>query len=54
MVASTSDSKVQMSFNPDQFALLTRSGQGKLCFINPLFLQLEVCKVSAGGCVGAV
>ncbi|XP_036968857.1 ras and Rab interactor 2 [Acanthopagrus latus] len=44
MVASTSDSKVQTSFSPDQFALLTRSGQGKLCFINPLFLQLEVCK----------
>ncbi|KAM9425571.1 ras and Rab interactor 2 [Pholidichthys leucotaenia] len=39
-VASTSSSQAQTSATQ----LLTQSGQGKLCFINPLFLQLEVCK----------
>ncbi|KAK2862973.1 hypothetical protein Q5P01_002506 [Channa striata] len=40
-VASTSSSQAKTE---DRCALLTRGRQGKLCFINPLFLQLEVCK----------
>ncbi|XP_069570921.1 ras and Rab interactor 2 [Brachyistius frenatus] len=36
--ASTSSSQTQTAATPD----LTRGKQGKLCFINPLFLQLEV------------
>ncbi|XP_022057883.1 ras and Rab interactor 2 [Acanthochromis polyacanthus] len=38
-VASTSSSQVQT-----QCSLLIQGKQGKLCFINPLFLQLEVSK----------
>ncbi|KAM9836847.1 ras and Rab interactor 2 [Aulostomus maculatus] len=38
-VASTSGSQSQTVVT-----LLSRGRQGKLCFINPLFLQLEVCK----------
>ncbi|XP_051284869.1 ras and Rab interactor 2 isoform X2 [Dicentrarchus labrax] len=40
-VASTSDSQGQTSMNQDRCTLLNRGRQGKLCFINPLFLQLE-------------
>ncbi|XP_041821441.1 ras and Rab interactor 2 [Chelmon rostratus] len=39
LAASTSASVTQ-----DRCPLLTRGRQGKLCFINPLFLQLEVSK----------
>lgn len=45
-VASTSGSQGRPSV-----PLLPRGRQGKLCFINPLFLQLEVSKVSSEGCV---
>lgn len=44
-VASTSGSHGQMPVVQDRYR------QGKLCFINPLFLQLEVSKVSSEGCV---
>ncbi|XP_047446597.1 ras and Rab interactor 2 [Mugil cephalus] len=40
--ASTSSSHSQTA--QDRCSLLTRGKQGKLCFINPLFLQLEVSK----------
>ncbi|CAI5669321.1 unnamed protein product [Oreochromis niloticus] len=40
-VASTSQAQTGVQ---DQCSLLSRGTQGKLCFINPLFLQLEVCK----------
>lgn len=43
LVASTSGSQAQTQ---DRCTLLSRGRQGKLCFINPLFLQLEVSKVS--------
>uniref|UniRef100_A0A4W6DTF1 Si:ch211-168d1.3 n=1 Tax=Lates calcarifer TaxID=8187 RepID=A0A4W6DTF1_LATCA len=43
-VASTSGSQAQTAVTQDRCALLTRGRQGKLCFINPLFLQLEVSK----------
>ncbi|XP_029382788.1 ras and Rab interactor 3 [Echeneis naucrates] len=39
LFASTSSSQAQ-----DRYTPLTRGRQGKLCFINPLFLQLEVSK----------
>lgn len=42
-VASTSQAQTGVQ---DRCPLLSRGTQGKLCFINPLFLQLEVCKVS--------
>ncbi|TKS92998.1 Ras and [Collichthys lucidus] len=41
LVASTSGSQAQTQ---DRCTLLSRGRQGKLCFINPLFLQLEVSK----------
>ncbi|XP_070786245.1 ras and Rab interactor 2 [Enoplosus armatus] len=44
LVASTSGSQGQTSAIQDRCTLLTRGRQGKLCFINPLFLQLEVSK----------
>lgn len=50
LVPSTSGSQGQTSVSQDRRALLTQSRQGKLCFINPLFLQLEVSKVSSEGC----
>ncbi|XP_026209339.1 ras and Rab interactor 2 isoform X2 [Anabas testudineus] len=40
-LASTSSSQAKTE---DRCNLLTRGRQGKLCFINPLFLQLEVSK----------
>ncbi|XP_004570731.1 ras and Rab interactor 2 [Maylandia zebra] len=40
-VASTSQAQTGVQ---DRCPLLSRGTQGKLCFINPLFLQLEVCK----------
>ncbi|XP_076018744.1 ras and Rab interactor 2 [Genypterus blacodes] len=40
-IASTSASQSQTGVTHDRF---THGRQGKLCFINPLFLQLEVCK----------
>ncbi|XP_030609288.1 ras and Rab interactor 2 [Archocentrus centrarchus] len=40
-VASTSQAQTG---GQDRCSLLSRGTQGKLCFINPLFLQLEVCK----------
>ncbi|XP_059210935.1 ras and Rab interactor 2 [Centropristis striata] len=43
-VPSTSSSQAQTSAAQDRYTLLTRSRPGKLCFINPLFLQLEVSK----------
>ncbi|XP_069375274.1 ras and Rab interactor 2 isoform X2 [Paralichthys olivaceus] len=43
-LASTSVSQAQTKATQDRCTLLGRSRQGKLCFINPLFLQLEVCK----------
>ncbi|CAJ1085963.1 ras and Rab interactor 3 isoform X1 [Xyrichtys novacula] len=43
LVPSTSSSS-QKPLTLDQCTLLTRGRQGKLCFINPLFLQLEVAK----------
>ncbi|XP_041841699.1 ras and Rab interactor 2 [Melanotaenia boesemani] len=43
-VASTSGSQTQTGMNQDRCSLLTRGRQGKVCFINPLFLQLEVSK----------
>ncbi|KAM6959948.1 ras and Rab interactor 2 [Tautogolabrus adspersus] len=44
-VPSTSGSNQgQKSVTLDQCTLLTQGRQGKLCFINPLFLQLEVTK----------
>ncbi|KAM9335369.1 ras and Rab interactor 2 [Symphorus nematophorus] len=43
-VASTSGSQGQTTVTQERCTLLTRGRQGKLCFINPLFLQLEVCK----------
>ncbi|XP_049425232.1 ras and Rab interactor 2 isoform X1 [Epinephelus fuscoguttatus] len=42
LAASTSQG--QTSAAQDRCTLLTRSRPGKLCFINPLFLQLEVSK----------
>lgn len=40
-----------MSLNLDRRTPLTQSRQGKICFINPLFLQLEVkSKVSGVSC----
>lgn len=45
-LASTSSSQAKTVVAEDRFTLLTRGRQGKLCFINPLFLQLEVSKVS--------
>lgn len=44
-IASTSGSQGQTAVTQDRCTLLTRGRQGKLCFINPLFLQLEVSKV---------
>ncbi|KAM7366411.1 hypothetical protein PAMP_015850 [Pampus punctatissimus] len=41
-VASTSGSPGPTAVTQDRCTLLTRGRQGKLCFINPLFLQLEV------------
>ncbi|XP_039678657.1 ras and Rab interactor 2 isoform X3 [Perca fluviatilis] len=41
-VASTSGNQGQMA--QERCTLLTRGRPGKLCFINPLFLQLEVSK----------
>lgn len=49
LVPSTSSSEGQKTVSQDQCTLLTQSKQGKLCFINPLFLQLEVSKVSSEG-----
>lgn len=46
LVVSTSGNQGQTSVIQDRCTLLTRGRQGKLCFINPLFLQLEVSKVS--------
>ncbi|XP_039997128.1 ras and Rab interactor 2 [Xiphias gladius] len=43
-LASTSASQAQTVVTQDQCALLTQGKQGKVCFINPLFLQLEVSK----------
>ncbi|XP_067380532.1 ras and Rab interactor 2 isoform X3 [Channa argus] len=43
-VASTSSIQAK---SEDRCVLLTPGRQGKLCFINPLFLQLEVYKTSA-------
>ncbi|KAM4564507.1 ras and Rab interactor 2 [Fundulus diaphanus] len=43
-VASTSSAHAQMGGTQDRCSLMTRSKQGKVCFINPLFLQLEVWK----------
>uniref|UniRef100_UPI0037E93759 ras and Rab interactor 2 n=1 Tax=Semicossyphus pulcher TaxID=241346 RepID=UPI0037E93759 len=44
-VPSTSgSSQGQKTVTLDRCTLLTRGRQGKLCFINPLFLQLEVTK----------
>ncbi|KAK5603714.1 hypothetical protein CRENBAI_001974 [Crenichthys baileyi] len=43
-VASTSSAHAHMGGNEDQCSLMTQGKQGKVCFINPLFLQLEVCK----------
>ncbi|XP_024144416.1 ras and Rab interactor 2 isoform X1 [Oryzias melastigma] len=42
LVASTSGSQAQTGGIPEQCSLLNRGTQGKVCFINPLFLQLEV------------
>ncbi|XP_040887325.1 ras and Rab interactor 2 [Toxotes jaculatrix] len=42
--ASTSSSQAQTAVAQDRYSLLTRGKQGKLCFINPLFLQLEISK----------
>lgn len=50
LVPSTSGSQVKTSVSQDRRALLAQSREGKLCFINPLFLQLEVSKVSSEGC----
>lgn len=47
LVPSTSGSQVKTSVSQDRRALLAQSREGKLCFINPLFLQLEVSKVSS-------
>uniref|UniRef100_A0A3B4TYP3 Ras and Rab interactor 2-like n=2 Tax=Seriola dumerili TaxID=41447 RepID=A0A3B4TYP3_SERDU len=44
LCASTSGSQAQTAVTQDRCTLLTRGRQGKLCFINPLFLQLEVSK----------
>ncbi|XP_056225169.1 ras and Rab interactor 2 [Seriola aureovittata] len=44
LFASTSGSQAQTAVTQDRCTLLTRGRQGKLCFINPLFLQLEVSK----------
>ncbi|KAF7229953.1 ras and Rab interactor 2 isoform X1 [Nothobranchius furzeri] len=41
-VASTSSSQAQM--NQERCALMTQGRQGKVCFINPLFLQMDVCR----------
>lgn len=42
LTSSTQDAAVTQ----DDCNLLNRGRQGKICFINPLFLQLDVCKVS--------
>ncbi|XP_074518118.1 ras and Rab interactor 2 [Halichoeres trimaculatus] len=42
--STSSSSQSQKTLTLDQCTLLTRGRQGKLCFINPLFLQLEVVK----------
>uniref|UniRef100_A0A3Q3EF51 SH2 domain-containing protein n=2 Tax=Kryptolebias marmoratus TaxID=37003 RepID=A0A3Q3EF51_KRYMA len=42
--ASTSGGQAQMGANPERCSPMTQCRQGKICFINPLFLQLEVCK----------
>uniref|UniRef100_UPI003AB0F5A7 ras and Rab interactor 2 n=1 Tax=Centroberyx gerrardi TaxID=166262 RepID=UPI003AB0F5A7 len=42
-LASTSTSQDQAGLTQDLCTLLARGRQGKLCFINPLFLQLECC-----------
>uniref|UniRef100_A0A8C5HTF3 VPS9 domain-containing protein n=1 Tax=Gouania willdenowi TaxID=441366 RepID=A0A8C5HTF3_GOUWI len=46
-VPSTSCGQTGKAMNMDQCSLVTPGRHGKLCFINPLFLQLEVSKVSA-------
>ncbi|XP_015230929.1 PREDICTED: ras and Rab interactor 1 [Cyprinodon variegatus] len=43
-VASTSSTQAQMGGTQDRCSFMTRGKQGKVCFINPLFLQLEVSK----------
>ncbi|XP_037544360.1 ras and Rab interactor 2 [Nematolebias whitei] len=43
-VASTSGGQAQTGANQERCSLMTHCRQGKICFINPLFLQLEVCK----------
>uniref|UniRef100_A0A087XDF8 Si:ch211-168d1.3 n=1 Tax=Poecilia formosa TaxID=48698 RepID=A0A087XDF8_POEFO len=43
-IASTSGANAQMAGTQDRCSLFMRGKQGKVCFINPLFLQLEVCK----------
>ncbi|XP_042256308.1 ras and Rab interactor 2 isoform X2 [Thunnus maccoyii] len=43
-VPSTSGSPGQTALTQDQWNLLIQGRQGKLCFINPLFLQLETSK----------
>ncbi|XP_026154516.1 ras and Rab interactor 2 [Mastacembelus armatus] len=43
-VASTSSSQAQTAMTEGRCTLLTQGRQGKLCFINPLFLQLEFIK----------
>ncbi|XP_028285605.1 ras and Rab interactor 2 [Parambassis ranga] len=40
--STSSSSQAQMAMAQDRSFLLNRGQQGKLCFINPLFLQLEV------------
>ncbi|XP_034532085.1 ras and Rab interactor 3 isoform X2 [Notolabrus celidotus] len=42
--STSSGSQVPKTLTLDQCTLLTRGKQGKLCFINPLFLQLEVAR----------
>ncbi|KAM4536441.1 ras and Rab interactor 2 isoform 2-T2 [Odontesthes bonariensis] len=42
--ASSSGSQAHVATNQDRCSLLNQGTQGKVCFINPLFLQLEVCK----------
>ncbi|XP_028330092.1 ras and Rab interactor 3 isoform X2 [Gouania willdenowi] len=44
-VPSTSCGQTGKAMNMDQCSLVTPGRHGKLCFINPLFLQLEVSKL---------
>lgn len=46
LVPPSSGGQAQTSVSLDRCIMLNQSRQGKLCFINPLFLQLEVSKVS--------